>query len=173
MRIREAQPADADALAALQLRAWARAYADIIPPERLDADGARERRETWRKLIASSAASRRTTLVADLDGQLAGLVAVGPARDDDARPGVGDLMAIYVDPPAQGAGVGRLLMAAGEDGLRREGYREAVLWVFEENGLARDFYERRGWVREPADVVARHHGAAWWAPALRYRLRLA
>lgn len=166
--IRAATPTDADAIATVQVRAWQRAYADLMPLEavELDPEAARER---WRANLAEAAAARRTTLVYELDGRVAGYTSVGPARHEDARPGVGELMAVYVDPVAQGAGVGRALMDAAEARLHEHGHAEAVLWVFAENGMARDFYARRGWALEPDAVTTRSDR---WAPAVRYRLVL-
>ena len=44
-----------------------------------------------------------------------------------------------------GTGVGRLLLRAGEDWFVATGADAAILWVFSDNVLARDFYERSGW----------------------------
>lgn len=168
--IRPAAPGDAPALAGVQFRAWWRAYAEWVDPERFGT--LEERVARWHEILAQPPEPGRSTLAWDQDGVVAGFVSVGPGRDDDVRGVGGDLMAIYVDPPAQGAGVGRALMDAGEARLRDHGYPYAVLWVFAANGFARDLYERRGWVLEPGDVVEREHGAGWWAPAVRYRLTL-
>lgn len=165
--IREATPADGDAIAALQLRAWWRAYAEYLDPERFGSLAEREAR--WQTLLTGPGAARRTTLVLEVEGRPAGFAALGPSNDADATAAVGELKGLYVDPPAQGAGVGRALLDAAESRLRAERFREAVLWVFTENHFARDVYERRGWVLEPDDVIAAHHGEHWWGPALRYR----
>lgn len=117
----------------------------------------------WRQIIAEPEASRRTTLVFALDGRVAGFGSHGPARDEDAA-GAGELMALYVDPPAQGAGVGRTLLEAVEARLEAEGFPEAVLRVFAANGAARAFYEHRGWRLEPGTL---REDA--WAPDVRYR----
>ena len=166
--IRAAIAADADAIAALQGRAWRRAYADFLPPEASEPDAAAARRAGWGEVLAAPA-ERPTTLVWDQDGIVAGFAAVGAARDDAATPGCGELMALYVDPVAQGAGVGRALLDAAHTLLREAGYAEAVLWVFERNEAARALYERRGWILDPGAVGP----AGWWAPAVRYRRGLA
>lgn len=166
--IRAAIPADAGAIAAVQVRAWQRAYADFLPPEALERDAV-VARARWQTNLEEGAAARRTTLVYEIDGHIAGYATVGPARGEEAKPGVGELMAVYVDPVAQGAGVGRALMDAAEARLREKGHAEAVLWVFAANGMARDFYARRGWVLEPEAVNTRLDR---WAPAVRYRLAL-
>ncbi len=168
--IRGATPDDAAALAGVQLRAWWRAYAEWVDPERFGT--LEERVGRWRELLAQPDGLRRSTLVFDQAGLLAGFASVGPARDDDATPATGELMAVYVDPVAQGAGVGGALLDAAEGRLRSDGYADAVLWVLAENAMARELYERRGWVLEPAELVQAQHGLDWWAPATRYRLAL-
>ena len=170
--IREATPEDAAAITAVQVRAWKRAYADILPPEAVEPEAVAAREVRWVAVIADGAASGAPTYVWDQDGAVAGFASVGRARDADVAGSGGELRALYVDPPAQGAGVGRALLTAAEERLRSDGFAFAVLWVFAENGLARDVYERRGWALEDADVTARHHGAHWWAPAVRYRRTL-
>ncbi len=164
--IRPARPEDAAALAALHLRALHRAYADFIDPEELGT--LEERVVRWDELLARP---ERATLVHDLSGQLAGFAAVAPA-DADLGPAVGALAALYVDPPAQGAGVGGLLHDAALEALRAEGFTGAALWVFAANGHARHMYEARGWVLDDPAAIAAAHGAHWWAPAVRYRRAL-
>lgn len=170
--IRVAISADAGAIAAVQLRAWQRAYADFLPPEAVEPATFAARRARWLEHLENGSTSRNTTQAFDQDGVVAGFASIGPARDRDAGAEVGELMALYVDPVAQGAGVGRALLDAAEGLLRADSYATAVLWVFAENGMARDFYARHGWALEPADVIAANHGADWWAPAVRYRLVL-
>jgi ribosomal protein S18 acetylase RimI-like enzyme len=74
---------------------------------------------------------------------ICGFVTTGPPQDSDL-PDVGELWAIYVDPQYWGKGVGRLLVTAGRDQMRRDGAREALLWVFAGNHRARRFYELDG-----------------------------
>ncbi|MGH9187776.1 MAG: GNAT family N-acetyltransferase [Acidimicrobiales bacterium] len=59
-------------------------------------------------------------------------------------------------PEAWGRGLGRALLAAATDRLRREGFDRVVLWVEINNARARRFYERAGWSvtgEEQDDVV--------------------
>jgi ribosomal protein S18 acetylase RimI-like enzyme len=71
-----------------------------------------------------------------------GFVSVGACREADAD---GELFAIYVDPDHWGSGLGRELIAAGEERLRDLGLEDSVLWVLEDNPRARRLYERAGW----------------------------
>jgi GNAT superfamily N-acetyltransferase len=147
--IRRAVPADAAAIAAVQARAWRHAFADIVEPQQMPQPDQQE--PGFAERIAAGA----EVYVFDQDGRIAGFAAL----DGD------ELGAIHVDPAAQGAGVGSALLAVAVDALRAAGHHEAFLWTFEANGLARAFYERRGWELVPGRQE-RH------APEVRYRIAL-
>jgi GNAT superfamily N-acetyltransferase len=147
--IRRATPDDADAIAAVQARAWRHAYADIVEAERMPVP------EHQAPRFAEHIAGGGEVHVWDEDGRVVGFAAL------DGN----ELRAIYVDPPAQGAGVGSALLEAAVGGLRAAGHGEAFLWTFEANGLARAFYERHGWELVPGRQER-------LAPEVRYRRRL-
>ena len=158
--IRRARLADAEALAALQVRTWHHAYGELADPDTMP--GVAERLEVWRDRLGG--AERYDTFVFDQDGRLAGFVSAG--ADRDGEPHTGEVYAIYVDPAAQGAGVGSALFEHAVGVLRAAGHERAVLWTLEANGLARAFYERHGWA---ADGGRRDHD---WGAELRYRRTL-
>lgn len=110
------------------------------------------------------------TVVAHVAGRIAGYATVGARRDADATPAVGELAGLYVDPPAQGAGVGTVLLADAVARLRGGGFTSATLWVFEENGAPRPGVRRSatGAPAHPGGGAGRE-GANWHGPALRYR----
>ena len=68
--------------------------------------------------------------VFELDGAVAGFAVVGEAELDH----------LYVEPDAQGRGIGSALFALVAE-VRPNGFR---LWVFRDNTAARRFYEARG-----------------------------
>jgi len=148
--IRPATPADAAEIAGVQARAWRHAYADIIEPDAMLVPD--ETTPRW----ADAIAARGGVLVWDQDGRVAGFAALEG----------NELRAIYVDPPAQGAGVGSALLDAAVAALRAAGHAEAFLWTFEANGLARAFYERHGWQLAPG------RQGRLRAPEVRYRRTL-
>lgn len=103
----------------------------------------------------------------EVDGEIVGFVGVGPSRDRGAD---GELFTIYVHPGHWGTGVGRALIVAGEEELRKLGHRDAILWVLGDNPRARRFYELAGWA---ADGTARDiHLFGFDLPEVRYAKRL-
>lgn len=150
--IRPAACEDARAIAELEVRAWRWAYADLVDETDMPTVG--EREERWRTQPLQGAS------VWDQDGRVVGVVQVAP-RDDD--PVVGALRGLYVDPPAQGAGIGAALHDRALNALRAAGFATATLWVFTANGHAREFYAARGWVPDGTQ------GAWKGVPELRYR----
>jgi GNAT superfamily N-acetyltransferase len=130
---------DAEGVARVQVETWQAAYAHALPAEQLQAlsmEAAVERHRRW-----------PPTFVAEVGGSIVGFVSVGKSRDPDTD---GELFAIYVHPEHWGAGIGRELIEAGEDELRRLGHRDAVLWVLDDNPRARRFYEIAGWAVDGA-----------------------
>jgi GNAT superfamily N-acetyltransferase len=154
--IRPVADGDARAIAELEVRAWRWAYTDVIAEENMITVEARVAR--WEGRSAAGA------FVAEVEGRVVGVVQVGPDPDD---PSVGRIRALNVEPVAQGAGLGTALYEHAVATLRAAGHDVGVLWVFEGNGHARGFYERRGWRPDGA------RGAAAEAPELRYRKNLA
>jgi GNAT superfamily N-acetyltransferase len=124
--IRRATVDDAADLAAVEVRTFRHAYADILDPEFLADQDPVARAEEWRKHLQLE---DRDVWVAEVEGRVVGYASV---RDQELR-------MLYVDPFAQGAGVGSELLAQAEAAGARE------LEVFEANGHGRHFYEDRGW----------------------------
>ena len=148
--IRRARPDDAGAIAGIHHRTWHAAYAEILDPTELPEVPEPER---WAERLQHAAI---TTLVWDQGGAVAGFASAGQ----------GTLLALYVDPRAQGAGVGTALMEAALDLLRADGNRDAVAWTFVDNERARRFYEKHGWTAEP-ETTDRHERVD--ALEIRYR----
>jgi GNAT superfamily N-acetyltransferase len=101
----------------VHVRSWQAAYARVLPAERLAELSVERRARQWREW---------PPLLAESGNVIVGFVSVGASRDADAD---GELFAIYVDPDYWGSGVGRKLIAAGEERLRELGHVEAILWV--------------------------------------------
>ena len=135
--IRPGRPDDAEAVARVHVETWQAAYAHALPAEELAALSVEERAERHRRWPP--------TFVAKVDGEIVGFVGVGASRDPGAD---GELFTIYVHPDHWGTGVGRALIEAGEEELRKLGHRDAILWVLGDNPRARRFYELAGWATD-------------------------
>jgi GNAT superfamily N-acetyltransferase len=110
-----------------------------------------------------------TVLVAELDGELAGFVRVGPSRDPDPERGVGEVQSFFVAAGRWRHGIGRELMPAALAELVERGHRAATVWSFAGNERANAFYEAHGFVR---DGVTRTEDAWAHIPEVRYRRAL-
>lgn len=163
MVVRAATRADAEAIERIRVRGWQIGYRHLYPPEELD------RLELdwshWRRRIERPPAGW-TTLVAEGRGRILGFVSIGPSRD---KPEVGEVYAIYVDPDEWCRGAGRALLERAEERLA-EAYREAMLWVLEDNPRARRFYEAAGWRTDGGRQAVQRLGVT--PPEVRYRKRL-
>jgi ribosomal protein S18 acetylase RimI-like enzyme len=138
VQVRRARPGDAAAIAEVHARTWQAAYEHVFGPERLA-----ERRPDvalWTRILANE---RVEVNVAEAgEGRIVAFVSVGPSRDEDAE---GELYAIYALPEVWGTGAGPALMHVGVEAMRAAGYRDAILYVLDDNPRARRFYEREGW----------------------------
>jgi GNAT superfamily N-acetyltransferase len=167
-RLRAAVPGDEPAVAELHVASWRDAYRDLMPAAYLAAlDPAdRARRYTFDGPGRNAPA---TVLAVDGDDAIWGFATVGPSRDADSE-GLGELYALYVDPPRLGTGTGRLLIAEARARLAARGHREAILWVLIGNTPAQRFYERDGWQRDGGERIEEPYGIV--STVVRYRRSL-
>jgi mycothiol synthase len=107
--------------------------------------------------------------IAERGGQMAGFhwTKVHPPRAADpgarashglaasAKPGVGEVYVVGVDPAEQGSGLGRALTLAGLHHLRDLGLETAMLYVDEDNTAAVRMYKALGFTRTRTDVMYR------------------
>jgi GNAT superfamily N-acetyltransferase len=168
LRLRAAGRGDEPAVAELHVASWRDAYRELMPAAYLagldPAD--RARRYTF---AAPGRNAPATVLAVDSGEAIWGFATVGPSRDADTE-GLGELYALYVDPPRLGTGTGRLLIADARTRLAARGNREAILWVLIGNTAAQRFYERDGWIRDGGERVEEPYGIV--STVVRYRRRL-
>ncbi|WP_327039306.1 GNAT family N-acetyltransferase [Micromonospora maris] len=146
--IRREQATDAEAIARVHISGWRAGYAGIMPDEvlaRLNPVAWAQRR---RDLGTAEPEHPFTTLLAEIDGVLAGFTTFGPYRNNQDRgdldPTYGEVVAIYVAPEHWGDGTAKALFAAARAGLRDRGWTRYRVWVLADNHRARRFYERAG-----------------------------
>lgn len=164
LRIRDARPADAMAVARLHVRSWQAAYRGLLPQDFLDALSPRER--AARYTFGSADPGGPRTILAFVEEELAGFATVSRSRDEDA-PQAAELCALYVDPDHWRDGVGRRLLAESRRLMRDQGYGEAILWVLVGNETAERFYEADGWRRDGSERTEDPWGVV--SRVIRYR----
>jgi len=135
-RVRSATPEDSAQLARVHVDTWREAYRGIFPDDFLTSLDVDTRADWWASLLQSGA----TVFVADV-GEVVGFCSPGPASDE----GWGEIYSIYVLPGHWGSGLGHDLLEAGEAQLASLGFSRALLWVFDANHRARNFYEGHSW----------------------------
>lgn len=138
---------DAPRVASINVEGWRAAYRGILPDDYLDAMRPGDRLE--RLELRLSAPPPDTMLLAEDEnlfvGAYAGLTAVRDVGDEHPHLPTGELAALYADPAVQGKGAGSSVHRAGIEHLAEQGFKHAVVWVFERNVRSRKFYEARGW----------------------------
>ena len=120
MRIRPAQPGDADAVAEVFIASFD--TLTFLPKLHTD--------EETIDFVANKVMPEQEVLVAEEAGTIVGFVAM----DGDS------LEHLYVHPDSQCRGVGGALLERAKERMPR-GFS---LWVFQQNAQARRFYERHG-----------------------------
>ena len=156
-RIRQAQPGDVPEIVRIYIDSWNAGFGTLMPVRRITDDLLRR----WANDLAAPLPHR--WWVAETDGRIAGFVGICPGRDHD-DPAIGEIDTIAVDPHRWRGGIGRRLMAIALDHLKRDGYREAILWTLSNYERGQRFYEATGW---EIDGAIRADGAQ-----VRYRRKL-
>jgi ribosomal protein S18 acetylase RimI-like enzyme len=141
MDIRTASPDDADGIAAVHVRSWQAAYADILDPAWLAALSVEHRARGWRAALADPASR---TAVTQHGGQITGFVSLGACRDAGAPASQGEVMALYAAPEVWGQGHGLALLDHALALLQADGFRAVSLWVLAGNQRALRFYMAAG-----------------------------
>lgn len=136
---RRALAGDLDAVADLFLACWRGPYASFLPPDIIARFDATTARELWARHLHPSVAPG--LLVAERAGELIGVA----LTQIPAAPGLPAYLAsLYVDPLAQGSGVGQVLFEAARRLAAGAGRRTLRWWVFADNAAALAFYRRQG-----------------------------
>ena len=157
MGIRKAVTKDAPALARIHISAWKKAYRGIVSPDLLKKLDEKKRAESFKKSIAGN--PEETYLIED-KGKVVGFTTIGECRDDDKDRAVGEIWGLYIDPAYWRRGFGKQLTDFSEKTLRGRKKTKIVIWVLEENNIARDFYRKNGFIVEGGAGVLEYLGNA-------------
>jgi GNAT superfamily N-acetyltransferase len=153
--VRLARPGDAGEIARIQLSTWRTAYRRLFPPHVLADLDVEYLARGWREAIIESPSDRHRVLIAVEQGEssyVVGFAASGPADDQalapEERPLGADVAAItdlLVEPRWGRRGHGSRLLAASVDLWRDDGFKSAVVWVYDADAVMRRFLGSAGW----------------------------
>lgn len=139
MRIREMRVSDAEQVASIQVAAWRKAYADILPAAYLNNLSVVKIAQNWK--VGSEINPDVIRLVAENEKIVIGFAAGLENRtalkslDIDA-----ELWSIYVQPDSWRISVGTFLFFSFKERVAKD----FVVWVLKDNHAARKFYEKFG-----------------------------
>ncbi len=159
--VRIAWTADADAIAAVQVRAWRQLYAELLPPTMLDSLDPADFAATWAAALDKPQDARNRVLVALERASVRGFVVAGPAADPDTDPvSDGQISELVIDPATTRQGHGSRLLQAAADTLRSDGFTHASMWVNATDDAVREFVTAAGWAPDGAHRELALHGDA-------------
>ncbi|SED37404.1 Acetyltransferase (GNAT) family protein [Nocardioides exalbidus] len=148
--VRIAWADDAEAIAAVQGRAWPEMYADLLPAGVLPSD-VEVVAAQWRQLLARPADARNRVLVALERNRVVGFALTSPAADPDCDPVAdGELAEMTLDPGERAKGHGSRLLQAAVDTLAADRFTRAVSWINAGDDALRAFLTEAGWAPDTA-----------------------
>lgn len=146
VRIADARPEEARAIAEAHVASWRETYSGLLPDRVLDSLSVPERAALWRRVMDGGG----WVIAARDGGRIVGFASGGAARDADAGPRDGEIIALYLLRSHHGRGHGRALFQAACRRLARDGFRSLRLWVLAGNPT-RGFYGHLGGTPDRAE----------------------
>ena len=148
--VRAAVPADAEAIARVQLVTWRTAFRSLLPSAVLDEWDDAAATASWRQAIAAPPTPAHAVLVAEDAGTLVGFAACGPAEPTpEETPTVAGPTAevgpLLVEPRWGRRGHGSRLVAAVADLATTAGTARLVMWLPDADRVTAGFLESAGW----------------------------
>jgi GNAT superfamily N-acetyltransferase len=149
--VRVAWTADADAIGAVQARAWSASYAEVLPAAALAELDPGAVASRWAEALRRPPSARHRVIVALERNDVVGFAAVAPSDDPDADlVADAELVVLAVHPDHTGAGHGSRLLAAVVDTCRSDGFTRLTAWLLGQDDAQRRFLESAGWAPDGA-----------------------
>jgi len=157
--VRVAWADDAEAIAGVQVSAWQREYAGLLPPELLDAMHPSDFAQAWQESLARPKDARNRVLVALERNSVRGFAVTGPATDPDADSvGDGEIVELTIDSAHTRQGHGSRLVQAAAETLRADKFTRASTWLAANDDVRRGFLTGSGWAPDGAHRELDLHG---------------
>jgi GNAT superfamily N-acetyltransferase len=169
--VRQARPGDARAIAEVGVASRRWSYRDLLAEADLDAQSVEETTADFAQGLAELPPGA-AVFVAERARRVVGYVYVLPSPDADVPTGTSELGSLYVTEEVAGTGVARALMEAAVEHARTAGQGLLTLWVRQENGRARRFYEKYGLRPDGAERSGPHAVLPIEIHEIRYRMSL-
>ena len=160
--IREANINDAAVIAGIEVAGSRYAYKNIVSDDNLYKDlSAESRIPVYKSWIAEK---RFDIYVYEDDtGIIKGMMGIGMCEDEDRKDAF-ELHFIYVDPDHVRMGIGSVMLRFFEQKGREKDCNGYVVWVLEENGMGRSFYEKHSYIPDGKEKIFRR----WNKRKIRY-----
>jgi ribosomal protein S18 acetylase RimI-like enzyme len=158
MHLRAAEPGDARAIGAVfdtAVRLGWTYLGEVVEKPMF-------RPEDWDKEVADHAAPNLMLVAEEPNGRIVGFTAVHPPDCE--------MFLLFVHPDVGGRGVGRQLLDAAHEALRKAGCEKSFLFTHEQNERALAVYEAAGYERDGYVRKSDFRGAALREPRLVKRL---
>lgn len=151
MEIRNAEKGDEENLAWVQTESWKAAFSGILPGDELEkATCFIKVREMYKKVLEHGKVKIKIGFV----DRKPHCIAAWSQNRNQMGAHIAELICIHSMQVHWGQGFGSQMMEEILQDMKAEGYREVILWVFEENSRARRFYEKHGFhQRQERNVV--------------------
>ncbi len=127
------------AISKIYEESWKYAYKNIIPKDYLDSI------EEGRWVATLDICEWQTFVCMD-NGKYIGTSSFCKSRFEQ-YPNCGEIISIYFLPEYMGKGYGKELLEAVVSELKTQGYKEIFLWVLDDNIVAKNFYEKQGFLQ--------------------------
>ncbi len=142
MLIREAEIADAVAIAKVHVDSWRTTYTGIVPRDYLAALSYGQREQIWRGTLSAPLGLEFVYVAEDTARNVIGFASRGPERSG-RKDYKGELFAVYLSDQYQRQGIGSHLVSCVARRLMQQGIQSMLVWVLAVNP-SRRFYETLG-----------------------------
>lgn len=116
-------------------------------------DAIRKMQDDYISKMLSQSSEPNVTYIAESNGLPLGFIHVRTHKDSISGEICGTVPLLAVSPESQGAGVGKLLIARGENWAKNLGCRLLHLEVFANNKKADVFYKKNGFKAETVHMI--------------------
>jgi GNAT superfamily N-acetyltransferase len=135
----------------VQVTAWRRDYADLLPGQTLDELDADTFADVWRTSVVKPGDARERVLVALERNVLRGFAVTIPSPDPDSDPVTdAEIAELVVHPEHRGGGHGSRLLHACADTLRADRFTRVTTWLTVADDDRRRFLTESGWAPDGA-----------------------